>query len=100
MVNVSTVRQHVKSTLVKVLIDVQQLSGCQYPALEDSTRPIGDLEGFTSLRGLEVTVRLEQALGCSFGKENLFVSDSKRRAVRLKEVVDRIVKSLESQRAA
>ncbi|WP_437914814.1 acyl carrier protein [Sorangium sp. So ce302] len=100
MVTASTTTQHVKEALIKVLVDVQQISGCKCPTLDESTRPIGDLEGFDSLRGLEVTVRIEAALGCSLGTENIFVSDSKKRAVRLKEVVDRIAKSLESQRAA
>lgn len=81
-------KAHIKTVLVEVLREVQEISGRACPTLGDTSRPIGDLEGFDSLAGVETTVLLEERLGRDLGVESLFVSATGTRALKLTEIVD------------
>lgn len=100
MVTKSSSRDQVAAALARVLQDVQQISGCKCPSIEDATKPMEDLEGFDSLRGLEVTVMLEAKLGVSAGAKSLFISPSGNVALPFSSIVDAFFKLVESQRAA
>jgi hypothetical protein len=68
-----------------VLQETQTLSGRVWQSVDLNTRPIGQLEGFDSLCGLEATLMLEAKLGCSF-EESVFVSADGTRALALREI--------------
>lgn len=85
----------IQSILVAVLHDVQTLSGRPSVPLPPSAKPIGDLQGFDSLTGVEATVMVEEKLGCGELKvESIFVSEDGKRALTVKEIAERISKLL------
>ena len=83
--------QHV---VIGVLRDVQTLSGRACTKLGPATKPIGDLDGFESLNGVEATVMLESELGHQLGVESVFVTEDGRRAHTVVEVARQISKLL------
>ncbi|MBK8977070.1 MAG: acyl carrier protein [Planctomycetes bacterium] len=86
----NTDRDQIETKVLAVLREVQELSGRTWADLGPHSKPIGDLDGFDSLIAIEVTVLLEEKLGCSLDKNNLFVSEDGTRALSLKEVTNRI----------
>jgi acyl carrier protein len=93
-------KTQIASTVLEVLKDVQMASGRPMAAMTDDSEPIGDLEGFDSLNGLEASVELERRFGCTFKVNGVFVNDSGKRALHVWEVVDTIAKHLVAGRAA
>jgi acyl carrier protein len=89
--------KEIESVIVGVLREVQTSSGREWTDLRPESRPIGDLEGFDSLSAIEVTVGIEQKLGCKFEIESIFTSDDGKRALNLKQISDRIARTLGSQ---
>jgi len=71
--------------ITAVLQETQTLSGRVWQSVDLNTRPIGQLEGFDSLCGLEATLMLETRLGCSF-EESLFVAADGKRPLALREI--------------
>jgi hypothetical protein len=72
---------------------VQQMSGRQCPAINQSTSVFSDIPGFTSLNGLEATMKIAHDLHLKTAvEENLFVKevDGKRTERTVKEVLERI----------
>ena len=59
--------------------------------LSDDSKPIGSLDGFDSLTGIEATVILEEKLKVSLDAENIFVSEKGDRALRLNDIVASII---------
>ena len=53
----------VRSLILSVLQEVQEMSGREWNGLVGDAKPIGALEGFDSLSGIEVTVMIEERLG-------------------------------------
>jgi acyl carrier protein len=69
----------------------QELSGEETPKLHPDLTPIGDLPGFDSQRAVETTVELEGLLKVEIpGEANLFISEDGTRALKIREIVDRI----------
>ncbi len=93
-------KSHIKTVLVAVLQEIQETSGRSCAALSDGTSPIGDLEGFDSLSGVEATMFVEQRLGRPLGIESVFVSPTKSRALRIDEIVEDIASRIASGEAA
>jgi acyl carrier protein len=87
----------VESALVEILRDVQKKSGRECGELNSHSRPLGDLEGFDSLSAVEVTVAVEQKLGCRFKTDSIFTSDDGKRALNLKQISLRVAKALSSE---
>ncbi len=86
-------RGEIKRFLIAAITKFQEMSGDVVPALDDGSTPIGDCPGFDSQRGVEVIVELEGQLGLVVpGDANLFVSEDGTRALRIIEIVDRIIK--------
>jgi hypothetical protein len=79
--------------ITKVLEDVQRNSGRPCCALTAATTPIGELEGFDSLSGIEATVMIEAKLGCTFKTDNVLAQDTAegRRALTVGEAANQIV---------
>ena len=80
----------IRKLVIEVLHEVQTESGREWVDLSDRSKPIGLLDGFDSLTGIEATVILEERLRISLGVENIFVSQEGDRALRLGEIVTSI----------
>ncbi len=78
--------------LLDVLRDVQKISGRQWNGLKAGAKPIGELQGFDSLSGVEATVMLEEKFGCEFSVDSVFVSDNGKHALTVCEISDRLNK--------
>ena len=89
--------KEIESMIVTVLREVQTISGREWIDLGPESRPVGDLDGFDSLSGVEVTVAIEQKLECKFESESIFTSDDGKRALNLKQISDRIANILASK---
>jgi acyl carrier protein len=89
--------KEIESVIVAVLREVQTISGREWADLGPESRPVGDLDGFDSLSGVEVTVAIEQKLECKFEIESIFTSDDGKRALNLKQISDRVSNILASK---
>lgn len=81
--------------LIECLLEVQDISGAEVVTINTDTCPIKDLPGFDSLRGVEATIilssKLKIKIDASKGEVNLFVSKDGRRALRVREISERIL---------
>lgn len=88
-------RQDIEKHLIEAIREVQEMSGHVAVAIDLNTCPISDLENFDSLRGAETTTFLAIKLKCEFkskkGEVNPFISKDGRRALKVHEIVDRLV---------
>jgi hypothetical protein len=85
----------IQSAVLEVLRDVQTISGRSWNGLDLSAQPIGHLDGFDSLSGVEATVMVEEKLGCGdLEVDSVFVSEDGKRALSVKEIAHRISKLL------
>ena len=82
MVDKNTIR----SAITAALREAQESSGMAYADLSDDDTPIGGLDGFDSLLGIEVTVMIEERLGCTTGRDSLFVTEDQSSAATLGEI--------------
>lgn len=86
-------RDEIRRLLIAAIAKFQEMSGDEIRPLDDNSTPIGDCPGFDSQRGVEVIVELEVQLGLVVpGDANLFVSEDGTRALRIREIVDWIIK--------
>ena len=90
-------KAEIAALVVAVLKEVQETSGREWTKLEGDAAPIGALDGFDSLSGMEATTLIEQKLKDltgldSLGDESLFVTNDK--ALTLDEVCDKISAAL------
>lgn len=84
-------REDIQTKLLQAIRQVQELSGYLDAVIDVNTCPIKDLPDFDSLRGVEATIMLGGLLNCEIkGDVNLFVSENGRRALQIREIVDRI----------
>lgn len=79
----------VESALLGAVQKIQALSGRAGPVPSPTTRPIGDLEGFDSLNGVEVGAEATATLGHDVG-ENPFL-DERGRSITVRDAAKRIV---------
>ncbi len=85
----------IQTIVLDVLRDVQTLSGREWVGLDPNAEPIGQLDGFDSLCGVEATVMVEERLGCGdLDVDTVFVSRDGKRALTVKEIAQRISKLL------
>jgi acyl carrier protein len=78
--------------VVEVLTDIQTISGHAAPRISGSTFPIGDLDQFDSLNGVEATVELSDRLGIDLPGVNAFVNEDGTKALTVSEIADGICK--------
>lgn len=83
-------RNKIQESIIQTLREVQQMSGRAVGKLEFSTKPIGDLQEFDSLNGVEATVLLSRMLGQEIPDENIFVSRDGSRALSIAEIADNL----------
>lgn len=92
-----------KTEAVKVVVDVlktvQQISGRKVGEITVSTCPIGDLEEFDSLNGVEASAELSSQLGFELPGVNAFVNEQGTKALTVDEIAEAICKVAEEIRA-
>jgi hypothetical protein len=67
------------------------LRGRNWKELKPTDKPIGSLDDFDSLVGVETTVMVEEKLACGdLQIESLFVSEDGKRALTVREIAQRI----------
>ena len=86
--------------LVKMIADtlkkLQTMSGRPCGALTGDTTPIGDLVGFDSLSGIELTVMIEALVGTTFKTDNVLVAHvgGRKRALTVTQAAQQVLKLL------
>ena len=82
-------RQEIVAKLIETVTQVQDVSGRSSAGIGESTRPVGGVEGFDSLSGLEATIMLSDSLGVELPEDyNPFISSVGKRALSVGEVAD------------
>ena len=82
-------KQEIISQVVQTVVRVQQVSGRPSADIGASTRPVGGVEGFDSLNGVEATVMLSEALEFELPHDyNPFISADGKRALSVGEIAD------------
>ena len=76
----------IESMVVEVLKEVQEISGEDYVGVRPGDKPLGTLDGFDSLKGIEATVMIQEGLGHEIERDSLFVSEDSGRASTLAEI--------------
>ena len=74
----------IESMVVAALKQAQEISGEDFVEIGLGDKPLGKLDGFDSLKGIEVTVMIEGELGCEIERDSLFVWED--RATTLAEI--------------
>jgi acyl carrier protein len=64
--------QQLELDIIQCLSDNIKSSGESVPVITRNTAPQSDIEGFDSLRTLEVLIELEEKLGCELPPEKVF----------------------------
>lgn len=88
-------KSEVTEKLIHAIAEVQKMSGRPSEMIDPATKPIGGIQGFDSLNGVEAAVILSESLGCELPAETLFVSREGKRALSIAEIsadVSRIIK--------
>lgn len=85
--------------VVDVLKTVQELSGRQVGEITGSTCPIGDLDQFDSLNGVEASVELSSRLGFELPGVNAFVNETGTKALTVNEIAEAICNVAEGTQA-
>ena len=84
-------KQDIVNRVVQTVVQVQEASGRASGAIDVTTRPLRDMEGFDSLSGLEATVLLSESLGVDIPDTcNPFISEDGNRALSVSEIADTI----------
>jgi acyl carrier protein len=79
-----------RDRIVKAIVQIQENSGREIPKnISGRFKPIGDLEGFDSLNGLELSVMIAAEFDIDT-QDNLCISEDGRRALTVTEMVARV----------
>lgn len=82
-------RQEIVTKVIEAVVQVQDVSGRPNAGIGASTRPVGGVDGFDSLSGVEATVMLSESLGVDIPEVcNPFVSSDGKRALSVGEIAD------------
>ncbi len=90
-------KSEIAAVVVSVLKEVQSMSGREWTSLHGYSTPIGTLDGFDSLAGMEATALIEEKLRAatgldSLGDESIFSADNE--ALRLDQICEKILAAL------
>ena len=84
-------KQEIAGTVVQTVAHVQEVSGRSSAGIGASTRPVGGVEGFDSLSGVEATVMLSESLGIDIPEDhNPFISNDGKQALSVSEIADNL----------
>lgn len=81
-------KSEVIQNIVDVLTGIQAMSGRAIVPISEKTCPIGDLDQFDSLNGVEATVELSSRLGVDLTGVNTFVNASGTKALTVSDVAE------------
>ena len=81
-------KEEVIKSVIQVLGQLQRDSGRKATSISSSTCPIGDLDQFDSLNGVEATVEIADKLGVELPGISVFVDESGTRALSVSEIAD------------
>ena len=82
-------KQEIVTKVVQTVAHVQDVSGRSSTGIGSSTRPVGGVEGFDSLSGVEATAMLSESLGVDLPEDyNPFISSDGKRALSVGEISD------------
>jgi acyl carrier protein len=90
-------KSNVKNQIIEILTKVQDWSGRSPETVSGTTKPIGGLEGFDSINGVEVTALICEAFGVKIDRTNVFVSESGDKVSSVSEVAEQVHKMLHSK---
>lgn len=79
--------------VIEVLNTVQRISGRSETPITGSTCPIGDLEEFDSLSGVEASVILSERVGFELPGVNAFVNEQGTQALTVNQIAETISKA-------
>ena len=83
--------QDIVTKVVETVAQVQELSGRSSAGIGSSTRPVGGVEGFDSLSGVEATVMLSESLRVDLPEDyNPFISNDGKLALSVGEIADNL----------
>lgn len=68
--------EEVEQLVIECLQENLELSGEPVPKIDKNTKPACDLDGFDSLRAIEVVTDLEDKLKCELPPEKIFMGKS------------------------
>ena len=85
-------KANVVKVITEVLTDLQSISGRKPVPISGKTCPIGDLDEFDSLNGVEATVELSDRLGIDLPGVNEFVNEQGTKALTVSEIANHICK--------
>ena len=84
-------KQEIVTKVVQIVAHVQEMSGRSSAGIGAPTRPVGGMEGFDSLSGVEATVMLSDSLGVELPEDyNPFISSDGKRALSVGEIADNL----------
>ena len=91
-------KQEIVTKVVQTVAHVQGMSGRPSAGIGASTRPVGGVEGFDSLSGVEATVMLSEFLGVELPEDyNPFISTDGKRASSVGEIADTLSTYIEER---
>jgi acyl carrier protein len=76
------------AAIIEIVVEVHELNTGETPTIGVGLRPIGDLPGFDSLNGVEVSMKLESRLGIEMPVD-IFVRED--RSLTIAEAARRVV---------
>lgn len=79
--------------VIEVLTTVQKLSGRAEARITGSTCPIGDLDEFDSLSGVEASALLSDQLGFDLPGVNAFVNEQGTNALTVDQIAEAVCKA-------
>jgi acyl carrier protein len=82
----------IQKTICDVVRQIQIDSGRLNSALSSDSCPIGDLDGFDSLSGVEATVDLSEKLGIDLPGVSVFINESGSKVLTIAEIAAKIAK--------
>ena len=84
-------KQEIVTKVVQTVAKVQEISGRPSVGIGPSTHPVGGVEGFDSLSGVEATVMLSESLGVDLPDNyNPFISNDGKRALSVEEIAENL----------
>ena len=94
-------KQEIVAKVIQAVAQVQQMSGRPSADIGTSTRPVGGVEGFDSLNGVEATVMLSESLRVELPEDcNPFISTDGKRALTVGEIADTLSTYIEAEAVA
>ncbi len=88
----------IEQALVKAVCHTQESSGRDLINVTPETSPIGELPGFDSLNGVEITVEIIEVIKKDLPFNNVFVVEGKAKALTIREAAKRLLTFLNGNR--